>query len=87
MSENSGFLFLANKYLHKFNKKRNCVYLIMYDGLNNLNYNIKGFYQRHFIATQMKFFKCLSIHVHLYRCKMYLAPVNLHDSLNKIVGF
>ena len=31
----------------------------------------------------MKLFKCLSIDVHLYRC-MYLAPVNLHDSLNKI---
>ena len=26
----------------------------------------------------MKLFKCLRLHVHLYRC-MYLAPVNLHD--------
>jgi hypothetical protein len=31
----------------------------------------------------MKLYKCLSIHVHLYRC-MYLARVDLHDSWNKI---
>jgi hypothetical protein len=31
----------------------------------------------------MIFFKYLSIHVHLYIC-MYLARVDLHDSLNKI---
>ena len=34
----------------------------------------------------MKLFKCLSIHVHLYRC-MYLARVDLHDSWNKNTAF
>jgi hypothetical protein len=33
-------------------------------------------------------YTCISIlvHVHLYR-RMYLARVDLHDSLNKITGF
>jgi hypothetical protein len=36
------FFFLVNRNLHKFNKRRHCVCLIMQDGLNNWNYNIKG---------------------------------------------
>jgi hypothetical protein len=39
---NTQVLLLVNKNLHKFNKRRNCVCLIIWDGLNNWNYIVQG---------------------------------------------